>query len=176
MRDHEQVAAAEWPGLIQPLAHRSVGVCAAPHTPAELHPGICRRIDHVALVEQEQQIVDRDIASEPGLLGASPQPDQLQAAPDDPMIIKPIALAVAAPSALHAGGGPRTTNRQRRQVIAASAFIEVLILETDAGEMPANRAISRTPLPAMRNCLAFSTFGLVSGGRPNLIDRLLAAA
>ena len=56
--------------------------------------------------------------------------------------------------------------------MAASAFIEVLILETDAGEMPAIRAISRTPLPAARNCFAFSTFGLAIGGRPNLIVRL----
>jgi hypothetical protein len=63
-----------------------------------------------------------------------------------------------------------------RQVLPTALFIEVLILETDAGEMPAIRAISRTPLPAVRNFLAFSTFGLVSGGRPNLIDRLLAAA
>ena len=42
--------------------------------------------------------------------------------------------------------------------------------------MLANRAISRTPLPAVRNCLAFSTFALVSGGRPNLIDSARAAA
>ena len=60
--------------------------------------------------------------------------------------------------------------------MAASAFIEVLILETDAGEMPASRAISRTPLPAARNCFAFSTFSLAIGGRPNLIVRLRAAA
>ena len=151
-------------------------MCAAALTTTEPHRGVDRWIGHVGIVEREQQISVGNITSNLGLFGASPQPDQLQAAPDDPMIIKPIALAVAAPSALHAGGGPRTTDRQRRQIPATSAFIEVLILDTDAGEMPANRAISRTPLPAVRNCLAFSTFGLVSGGRPNLIDRLLAAA
>ncbi len=57
--------------------------------------------------------------------------------------------------------------------LTLSLFIEVLILETDAGEIPAISAISRTPLPATRNCLAFSTFGLAIGGRPNLIDRLV---
>jgi hypothetical protein len=35
-----------------------------------------------------------------------------------------------------------------------SLVIEVLILDTDAGEMPANRAISRTPLPASHPILA----------------------
>ena len=60
--------------------------------------------------------------------------------------------------------------------MAASAFINVLILQADAGEIPANRATCRTPLPAARNCFAFSTFGLAIGGRPNLIVRLRAAA
>ena len=41
----------------------------------------------------------------------------------------------------------------------ASAFIDVLILEAAAGEIPALRATCRTPLPDARNCLAFSTFG-----------------
>ena len=49
--------------------------------------------------------------------------------------------------------------------------MEVLILDTDAGDIPAILATCRTPLPDARNCLAFSTFGFAIGGLPNLIDR-----
>ena len=49
--------------------------------------------------------------------------------------------------------------------MAASAFIEVLILETDAGEMPAIRAISRTPLPAASSRLARCALVAEIGGR-----------
>jgi hypothetical protein len=38
-----------------------------------------------------------------------------------------------------------------------------LILDTDAGEIPAILATCRTPLPDARNCLAFSTFGFAIG-------------
>ena len=58
----------------------------------------------------------------------------------------------------------------------ASLVIEVLILEADAGEIPAILATCRTPLPDAKNCLAFSTFGLAIGGLPNLIDSARAAA
>jgi hypothetical protein len=51
-----------------------------------------------------------------------------------------------------------------------------LILDTDAGEIPAILATCRTPLPDARNCFAFSTFGFAIGGLPNLIDRARAAA
>ena len=57
-----------------------------------------------------------------------------------------------------------------------SPIIEVLILDTDAGEIPAILATCRTPLPAARNCFAFSTFGFAIGGLPNLIERARAAA
>ena len=57
--------------------------------------------------------------------------------------------------------------------MAASAFIEVLILETEAGEIPAIRATCRTPLPAASSRLARCAlvaeigglrFGFVGGG------------
>jgi hypothetical protein len=63
-----------------------------------------------------------------------------------------------------------------RQILVTSLVIEVLILDTDAGEIPAILATCRTPLPDARNCLAFSTFGFAIGGLPNLIDRARAAA
>jgi hypothetical protein len=64
----------------------------------------------------------------------------------------------------------------RRQILVTSPVIEVLILETDAAEIPAILAIFRTPLPAAKPCLAFSTFGFAIGGLPNLIDSARAAA
>ena len=64
----------------------------------------------------------------------------------------------------------------QRQSLVTSPVIEVLILDTDAGEIPAILATCRTPLPDARNCLAFSTFGFAIGGLPNLIDRARAAA
>ena len=57
-----------------------------------------------------------------------------------------------------------------------SPVIKVLILDTDAGEIPAILATCRTPLPDARNCLAVSTFGFAIGGLPNLIDNARAAA
>ena len=50
-----------------------------------------------------------------------------------------------------------------------------LILLHDAADIPTDRATCRIPLPAARNCLAFSTFGLGIGGLPNLIDSARAA-
>jgi hypothetical protein len=47
---------------------------------------------------------------------------------------------------------------------------------TDAADIPANRAACRTPLPAASAILAFSTLDLAMGGRPNLMDKLRAAA
>ena len=60
--------------------------------------------------------------------------------------------------------------------MAASAFIEVLILETDAGEIPAIRATCRTPLPAASSRLARCDLVAEIGGLPNLIDSARAAA
>jgi NAD(P)-dependent dehydrogenase (short-subunit alcohol dehydrogenase family) len=53
---------------------------------------------------------------------------------------------------------------------------ELFSLPTADDEMPANRATSRRDLPVARNVLAFSTLAVESGGRPNLIDKLRAAA
>ena len=57
-----------------------------------------------------------------------------------------------------------------------SPFIEVLILEADVGEIPANRATCRTPLPAANSRFAFSTLMVAIRGRPNLIDNARAEA
>ena len=62
------------------------------------------------------------------------------------------------------------------QIPADVAAIEFLIRLADAADMPAIRATCRTPLPADRAILAFSTLTDPSGGRPNLILRLRAAA
>jgi hypothetical protein len=80
-------------------------------------------------------------------------------------------------SGFHEGfRGERFHDICEHQIRMASPVIEVLILDTDAGEIPAILAISRTPLPDARNCLVFSTFGFAIGGLPNLIDRARAAA
>ena len=63
-----------------------------------------------------------------------------------------------------------------RQILAASAFIEVLIPEADAGEIPAILATCRTPLPAASSRLARCALVAEIGGLPNLIDSARAAA
>ena len=52
-------------------------------------------------------------------------------------------------------------------------LIEFLIRQTDAGEMPDNRAISRTPLPAAKPCLA--SLPSASIWRPTEPDRQSAS-
>src|ERR1700683_4637252 len=64
----------------------------------------------------------------------------------------------------------------QRQILVTSPTIEDLILDTDAGEIPAILALCRKPLPHTKNFLALSTFGFATGGLPNLIDRARAAA
>jgi hypothetical protein len=49
-------------------------------------------------------------------------------------------------------------------------------LLTEAAEIPASLATSRTPFPAASPALAFSTLVTGMGGRPNLIDAARAAA
>jgi hypothetical protein len=63
-----------------------------------------------------------------------------------------------------------------RQLLAVSVFIEFLILQADAGEIPADRATCRTPLPAANSRFAFSTRMVAIRGRPNLIDNARAEA
>ena len=63
-----------------------------------------------------------------------------------------------------------------RQILVASALIEVLILETDAGEIPAIRGNLSHALTSSQFCLALSTLVAEIGGLPNLIDSARAAA
>jgi hypothetical protein len=59
----------------------------------------------------------------------------------------------------------------RDQMLASADLSEFFSLLHAAAEIPTSRATSRTPLPALRNSLAFSTFDFPRGGRPNLIGR-----
>jgi hypothetical protein len=72
-----------------------------------------------------------------------------------------------------AGFPCRTTATTHQVLMAATAFFSLL---TDAGDIPASRAACLTPLPAANSRLAFSIFALAIGGRPNLMDKLRAAA
>ena len=62
------------------------------------------------------------------------------------------------------------------QAAAATCPIDAFNRLTEAGEMPANRLTSLTPLPAISPSFAFSTFTPGMGGRPNLTDAARAAA
>ena len=62
------------------------------------------------------------------------------------------------------------------QLLTVAVPIEFFNRLTDAADIPTSRAVLRTPLPAASSCLALAIFVAESGGRPNLIDRLLAAA
>ena len=67
----------------------------------------------------------------------------------------------------------RTAAATHQLLRAGTVFFSLL---TDAADIPASRAACRTPLPATSAILALSTLALVIGGRPNLMDKLRAAA
>ena len=67
----------------------------------------------------------------------------------------------------------RTAAATHQLLRAATVFFSLL---TDAADIPANRAVCRTPFPAASAILAFSTLALAIGGRPNLMDKLRASA
>ena len=91
--------------------------------------------------------------------------------------ISPIRLPVPVPqdfTTFHQGSLPTnyaaTEPRSIRSLsgyVATASSIEFFSLLTDAADMPASRAVCRTPLPAASAILAFSNLDLAIGGLPN---------
>lgn len=72
---------------------------------------------------------------------------------------------------------PASHSRSRHfQPITELVARAVFRRDAEAADIPASRAACRTPLPAISAILAFSTLALAIGGRPNLMDKLRAAA